>query len=60
MTVTSFTQFISLYRELLLKTQNSSVLLKMWYFGCTPMRNDLLDRVGILSKLKIVCDIDTV
>ena len=56
----SFVQSSSLQRELLLQSQNSNVLLKCLWFGCTSMCKGLWDRIGIFSKLKITCDIDTV
>ena len=47
-------------RELLLPSQNSSVLLKCLCFGCIPIQKGLRGRIGILCTLQMVCDIDAI
>ena len=42
---------LSLWRELLLHPQNSSVSLKCLCFGCTPMCKGLWNGIGIFSRL---------
>ena len=62
--VTSVTQSLSLWRKLLLRSKNSSDLLKCFCFGRTLMYKALWDRIGnlflLFFKLEIVCDTDTV
>ena len=44
---------LSLYRELLLRSQNSSVLRKCLCFGCTPVRKGLWDRYCVHCRISM-------